>query len=508
MNIDSHIQQVAYILGYRTEPQTHLSKALMAPGTHGEQLVDCGIDLIRSCLSQYGYEMKMQTSDIAAAKERLCSYAHLSSVAQRIAIDRIIPYNSQSSEERHTIVGKSMAAFIAAAHLDCGRSYPRTWKILEHIGFFTKEDNGVDPAQLQANIHRDTHLPIALAGNGDGRAATVDLLPNTVHESESKRCGNISFDMGGDGKQKTKQGRRQKHNPMASFLEEETMKCHAKSVRPPQESYFTAEIEMAMQNPDLKQWDEVLKRLILGSGSSLSVLLLKEAIQTWRARADLPHLQISKHSSKAETYTNISLIDQRITGLNLFRRYHISHLFEACGGCETPTLSRFIATPAITASGIRRAGNPLKNAESELTTAMMKQMLPGLEPGSSDYKKGYKDVNNLRLLARRFHILQEHFGKGVLALIPYPQHPNQTGLELSDNMLSKVPERIFLQIVSILYRSQGNYLRALSHAAGQVIEMMLYEPQELCPMLQLETTDSSYILEQPKDLDTILPLLT
>ncbi|GAB1198433.1 hypothetical protein APSETT444_007752 [Aspergillus pseudonomiae] len=332
----------------------------------------------------------------------------------------------------------------------------------------------------------------------------VDLLPNTVQDSKSKRSANISF----DSQKKLKQGRRQRYNSMVRFLEEETMKCHAKSLRPPQESYFTAEIEMAIQNPDLKQWEEVSKRLILGSGSSLSVLFLKEAIQTWRARADMPHLQISKHSSKAETYANISLIDQRITGLNLFRRYHISHLFEACGGHETPSVSRFIATPAFTASGIKRAGNPLKNAESEMTTAMMKKMLPGLEPGSSEYKKGYKDVNNLRLLARRFHTLQEHFGKGILALIPYPQHPHQPGLELSDNMLSKVPECIFPQIVSILNRSQGNYLRALSQAAGQVIEMMLYEPQELCPVLQLETTDNSYILEQPKDLYTILPLLT
>ncbi|KAB8259235.1 hypothetical protein BDV32DRAFT_138965 [Aspergillus pseudonomiae] len=466
MNINSTIQQVAYTLGYATELQTHLSKALMAPGTDGERLADCGIDLIRSCLSQYGYEMKIQPSDIVAVKERLCSYAHLSSVAQRIAIDRIVPYDSQSSEERHTIVGKTMAAFIAAAHLDFGGSYPRTWQILVHIGFFTQEDNAVDPTLLLGSINRYPHLPIGLSGNDDSRAMMVDLLPNTVQDSQSKRSANISF----DSQQKLKQGRRQRYNSMVCFLEEETMKCHAKSLRPPQESYFTAEIEMAIQNPDLKQWDEVLKRLILGSGSSLSVLYLKEAIQTWRARADMPHLQISKHSSKAETYANISLIDQRITGLNLFRRYHISHLFEAC--------------------------------------AMMKKMLPGLEPGSSEYKKGYKDVNNLRLLARRFHTLQEHFGKGILALIPYPQHPHQPGLELSDNMLSKVPECIFPQIVSILNRSQGNYLRALSQAAGQVIEMMLYEPQELCPALQLETTDNSYILEQPKDLHTILPLLT
>ncbi|GAB1207575.1 hypothetical protein APSETT445_006299 [Aspergillus pseudonomiae] len=390
MNINSTIQQVAYTLGYGTELQTHLSKALMAPGTDGERLADCGIDLIRSCLSQYGYEMNIQPSK-----------------------------DLQDPERSINLTGKPLFT-----DLDCTKTDK------EYGSFFTQEDNAVDPTLFLASINRYPHLPIGLSGNDDSRATMVDLLPNTVQDSKSKRSANISF----DSQKKLKQGRRQRYNSMVRFLEEETMKCHAKSLRPPQESYFTAEIEMAIQNPDLKQWEEVSKRLILGSGSSLSVLFLKEAIQTWRARADMPHLQISKHSSKAETYANISLIDQRITGLNLFRRYHISHLFEACGGHETPSVSRFIATPAFTASGIKRAGNPLKNAESEMTTAMMKKMLPGLEPGSSEYKKGYKDVNNLRLLARRFHTLQEHFGKGILALIPYPQHPHQPGLELSDNM--------------------------------------------------------------------------
>ncbi|KOC13979.1 hypothetical protein AFLA70_184g001761 [Aspergillus flavus AF70] len=137
----------------------------------------------------------------------------------------------------------------------------------------------------------------------------------------------------------------------------------------------------------------------------------------------------------------------------------------------------------------------------------MKQVLPGLEPGSPEYKKGYNHVRNLRLLARRFHILQERFGNGILALIPYPQHFHHPGLELTDNMLSKVPESVFRDIVSILDHSQGRYLRALGEAAGKVIKMMLYEPREFCPPLQLEMRDNSYILQQPKDLQTILPLL-
>lgn len=292
----------------------------------------------------------------------------------------------------------------------------------------------MDPTRLQASINTDTHLPILLSGEPDRRAETTDLLPDTAQVSKPKRSMDISFGKSGENQPKPMRGRHQLHNPIVSFLKEETMKCQARSIRTPREWYFSAEIEIAIQEAGLKQYDDVLKRLILASGSSLSVLVLKEAMQTWRSRTDQLHLQISTHSSKADTYTNICRIDQTITGLNLFRRYHISYLFKTCGGCEIPSLSGFVATPAYNASAIKRAGNPLKIAESELTTAMMKQVLPGLEPGSPEYKKGYNHVRNLRLLARRFHILQERFGNGILALIPYPQHFHHPGLELTDNM--------------------------------------------------------------------------
>ncbi|PIG85583.1 hypothetical protein AARAC_007334 [Aspergillus arachidicola] len=493
MNIDTNIDEIARILGYQNELPIHLYNALTAPGADREWLGDSGIHVIRLCLSFHAYERRIRPSDIAAGMEKLCSYAHLVSVAQRTAIDRMIPYNSRAGEESHITVGKTMAAIIAAAHLDCGESCRRTWQVLENIGFFAQEGNGVDPTRLQASIDRDAHLPILLSGQPDRRAETTDLLPDTTQVRKPKRSMDISFENSGENQQKPMRGRHQMQNSMVSFLEEETMKCQAKSLRTPREWYFSAEVEIGIQKAGLKH--------------SLSVLVLKEAMQTWRSRTDQLHLQISTHSSKADTYTNICRINQTITGLNLFRRYHISYLFKTCGGCEIPSLSGFVATPAYNASGIKRAGNPLKIAESELTKAMMKQVLPGLEPGSPDYEKGYKDVGNLRLLARRFHILQERFGNGILALIPYPQHSHHPGLELSDNMLSRVPEPLFRNIVSILDHSQGRYLRALGEAAGKIIKMMLYEPQEFCPTLQLEMRDNSYILQQPKDLQTILPLL-
>lgn len=150
MDINTSIDQVAHILGYQNEPQIHLYDALIAPRADREWLGDLGIDLIRLCLSFHAYQTRIPPGedielvdvrliwhwegDIAAGKEKLCTYAHLVSVAQRTAIDRMIPYNSPPGEERHITVGRTMAAIIAAAHLDCGGSHRRTWQILENIG--------------------------------------------------------------------------------------------------------------------------------------------------------------------------------------------------------------------------------------------------------------------------------------------------------------------------------------------------------------------------------------
>lgn len=317
----------------------------------------------------------------------------------------------------------------------------------------------------------DTHEPVALPDKGDRCAGAADMLaamsieyqrnsslyeiecanghpmppalssvqrgsdvPNTVQESDRKRSADISFGKSGGDQRKAKQGRRQKDSPTESFLAQETIKCQENRLQTPQESYLTAEIARAIETVDHKLSKDVLERLILGCGSAQSVLVVQEAIQTWRGKPDLSYLQISNHSSKAQTYSNISLINQQVTGLNVFRRYQISYLFEECGGCETPSLSRFVATPGYNVSGVKRAGNPCNNAEAELTKAMMKQVLPDVKPESSEWKRRYKDVNSLRLLARKFHILQERFGKGILALIPYPQQSYPPGLELTDNM--------------------------------------------------------------------------
>ncbi|KAE8340770.1 hypothetical protein BDV24DRAFT_151665 [Aspergillus arachidicola] len=496
MSIGDNARQAAGTLGYQFKSDSRLIEALTTPGVEGEGsqgnrwLGDFGIDVIRSCLSFYAYERKIPPNQIASMKQKLCSYDHLMSVAQRTMLDRVIIYNPRSGKGRPIVVGKALAAIIAAAHLDCGRSYQTTWEILEYIGFFNPEKNGVDPAQLESRVDDNPCLSIT--------SAPMENNVQIVRQESQKRKALAPSPLEDkNGQTKAKQARRSTNDQVAAYLNLQT----------PQESYFTVEVESRLLKACNNRSVEVAKKLLLCIGSSQSILSLQDAIQSWRTGTDIRFLQMSHCSSKADTFDIISKMSQGIACLYLFRRYHIVRLFERCGGFEAPSISGFVAAPVNRSAVLKRPGNPLKNAETELNVAMMKEVLPHLKPGTSEYEERYSSVNNLRLLARRYRILQARFGEGILALIPNPDQSRHTGLGISESSLLRVPESVFLEVVSILERSQGHILRDFSTAAWRIMETLLYQPAQQCSQFQLERTESRCILEHPKNSLNLLYLL-
>ncbi|KAE8316082.1 hypothetical protein BDV41DRAFT_584330 [Aspergillus transmontanensis] len=404
MSIGDNARQAAVTLGYQFKSDTRLIEALTTPGVEGEGsqgnrwLGDFGIDVIRSCLSFYAYETKIRPDRIASMKQKLCSYNHLMSVAQRTTLDRVIIYNPRSGKGRPIVVGKALAAIIAAAHLDCGRSYQTTWKILKYIGdskmivFFDPEKNGVDPAQLESRVDDNPCLSITSAPMGFEGVETENDVQIVRQESQKRKALAPSPLEDKNGLTKAKQARRPTNDQVAAYLNLQT----------PQESYFTVEVVSRLLKACNNRSVEVAKRLLLCIGSSQSILSLQDAIQSWRTGTDIRFLQMSHCSSKADTSNIISKTSQGIACLYLFRRYHIVRLFEKCG-------------------------------ETELNVAMMKEVLPHLKPGTSEYEDEYNSVNNLRLLARRYRTLQARFGQGILALIPNPDQSRHTGLGISES---------------------------------------------------------------------------
>lgn len=218
------------------------------------------------------------------------------------------------------------------------------------------------------------------------------------------------------------------------FVDCESEKCKARGLRTPEDSYYNPDVQKQIQTLPKNRSMETSRRLLLYVASAQAVTLLREAVRSWRTQANFGSWQFSQTLSKAETFNIIQEIDQNIACLNLYRRYYILRLFENCGGCETPSYTRFVLSSGDFGTAGKKAGNPLNNAEAEVTAAMMGEIFSNLQPGTQEHKEKSSVVNFLRLLARRFRTLTTHFGEGILALIPYQDLPGQQDLPISDNM--------------------------------------------------------------------------
>lgn len=222
---------------------------------------------------------------------------------------------------------------------------------------------------------------------------------------------------------------------VAMFIDTETAKCKAAGLSSPEESYYSADIQAQILDLAHDRSIENARKLLLYIGSSQSVAALQAAIQSWRTQENIESWQLSRSLSKPETFKIIEGINRAIVCLNLIRRYHVLHLFEECGGCETPSSVGYVQFSNNINRTSRSHGNPRNNAEAEVAKAMMNEIFPHLQPGTQEYTEKATVVKSLRQLGRKFHILTKHFGRGILALIPYHDLPGQPDcLGISDNM--------------------------------------------------------------------------
>ncbi|GKZ94899.1 hypothetical protein AnigIFM59636_008630 [Aspergillus niger] len=281
-------------------------------------------------------------------------------------------------------------------------------------------------------------------------------------------------------KAKVRRSQRFTNDRLEPFLTRESEKCRALRIAAPEESYYAPDIHM-----------EIAKL---------------KAILGWRTQTGIASWQLSKSASKAEAFHIIENMNQDMMCLSLLRRYYILRLFEDCRGCDTPSFAGFVS---VQGNGVlsRKRGNPLNNAENDLTTAMMKEIFPALLPGTQEYDDKRGAVNFYRKLGRKFHMLTSSFGKGILALMPHYDLPGGPDISISDNQLHSLRESTFAQVISILARTQGEALRQFSAAAERIVDAVMEFPVERCPVFELEEIADSQILEYPKNSSSLLSLL-
>ncbi|PYH42935.1 uncharacterized protein BP01DRAFT_403803 [Aspergillus saccharolyticus JOP 1030-1] len=512
MDHDENLEEVQRILNYRFRNITLLSHALTAAGADldnyegNRRLAPIGVDVIGLCLDYDAHQKKGKPSETAVLKQQLCCYKHLALVAQRTSIDKCIKYNPRSGKGSPTVVGKSLAAIIAAAYLDSG-NHSDTWGVMHYIGFFIQNQDGINPAMLESTADCQTHLPIISPlvpqcniSSNDIEAGSDFMAVPRRRAAEGAPCEIQA------NKAKVSRSQRSLNDRLEPFLARESERCRALGIAVPEESYYKPEIQMEVAKLVKDTPTELPKKLLLGVATSQSVVILKKAIVGWRTQTGIVSWQLSKSASKAEAFQIIESMSQDMMCLALLRRYYILRLFEDCRGCDTPSFTGFVS---VSGSGVlsRKRGNPLNNAENDLTTAMMKEIFPALQPGTQEYDVKRGAVNLYRKLGRKFHMLASTFGKGILALMPYYDLPGEPEMSISDNQLHSLRESTFGQIISILERSQGEVICQFSAAAERIVDALMELPVECCPVFAFEEIAESRILECPKNSSGLLSLL-
>jgi hypothetical protein len=231
---------------------------------------------------------------------------------------------------------------------------------------------------------------------------------------------------------KVRRSQRSTNDRLEPFLARESEKCRDLRTAAPEESYYTLDIQMEIAKLVKDTSTELPRKLLLCVATSQSVVILKKAILGWRTQTGIIPWQLSKSASKAEAFQIIENMNQDMMCLSLLRRYYILRLFGDCGGCDTPSFTGFVS---VRGNGVlsRKRGNPFNNAENDLTTVMMKEIFPDLQPGTHEYGDKRGAVNFYRKLGRKFHMLTSSFGKGILALMPYYDLPGGPDMSISDN---------------------------------------------------------------------------
>ncbi|RAL15893.1 uncharacterized protein BO97DRAFT_362103 [Aspergillus homomorphus CBS 101889] len=529
------------ILGYRFQvADSLLTEALTAPGAEGEGfqgnrwLADFGIDTIRSCVTFDSFQRKeMKPKDTASLKQQICSYSYLRAVAERTAFDRCIIYNPRSGRGKDVVVGKALAAAIGAAHLDNGKDYERTLKIIHHLGLMNDDKNGIDPKLVQLEIPSeldaigmpdamaeigmeiDDSWPRSISGHDYELSASVIMgagddqsLPDTPaiqaqetpsaevsHLSSSRGKENVPQDFSTD--MPTIRTSQREDSRLTTYLQCEERRCAAHRLPLPTETYYTKDIQADIESRAGPRNLAICQRLLLCVGGAESLIQLQEAIKSWRAGTTTSLVRPLQTLTESELFRLIEINAQNICYQLIQRRYYIWALFLKSGGADVPSSTGFVAYNTEGVS--RKPGNPVHSMDTAVSKRILQEVAPSLDEMSPEYRRKLDSIKVLRALGRKYYTLTSNFGPGILALIPSTDQLGGNNVTISGSDISRMPNFLFNRMLSIMKRTQESALKDLSQVIWDTLEGMLNHSGTPGKRLWLEDLESSDILRFPKN---------
>ncbi|KAI1957070.1 hypothetical protein LOZ58_005992 [Ophidiomyces ophidiicola] len=220
---------------------------------------------------------------------------------------------------------------------------------------------------------------------------------------------------------------------LGQYLLHENEKCKARGLRPPSETFFTPHIQervLSLGNGTI----DVLGITVATIANAQSVVTLQEALRYKRAQAGYASCQLKRGLSCRDRIQIIEKLDQSIVYAHLLRRYHVLELFEECGGPNNGWNNGFVhTTPLDFKQATRKSGNPVNNADSEVTKTIMHKCFPEVQPSTERYAAKYRAMKRIRKLGERLHFMTTKFGRGVLGLLLDGREMHEE-IGISDNM--------------------------------------------------------------------------
>ncbi len=235
---------------------------------------------------------------------------------------------------------------------------------------------------------------------------------------------------------------------LESFISQHRRKCEKMGLPCPGDFVYSAETKNRLASLGLESHVNVLRVLSLTIGSCESFVVLKEILRAYRDPSSSP-LKAARDVSNAKRLETIRSLSGNAAFFNLLKKCHIHKLFtDNKDPLCNPTDNFIISTAkSVTTRPRGETGNPRNSAEAEITKSIMKEVYPGVNSKSGDYRLKYREVTELRRTGRRLDMLISRFGLGILGILPLAQHDSIPGLafKIADGM--QVPPLTYIALV-------------------------------------------------------------
>ncbi|KAJ9634554.1 hypothetical protein H2199_008837 [Coniosporium tulheliwenetii] len=252
----------------------------------------------------------------------------------------------------------------------------------------------------------------------------------------------------------------------------------------------------------------LLTRLFFAIASPDAFFQLRDACSSVRRKADVT---VPQHiNTVTQTVEALDNLETAASTNAILRRYHLTCLVEHRNERENQFKiekpERATRNPRHGRSSVGPVDKPGRQQEgfgraSSMALAdIMAEAYPGLMQPSkqrtasnAEYQRRYKTLRNRLCSGRNWHLMQQKFSPGILALVP-------TGgdSEIQNYEVEKLPVSLFTVFLDVLAELRGDFLQQVSGLVSQHIHDILYR-RDLSWKYVFEKMDGDSLKKEPLD---------